>query len=324
MLRLIFAGTPEFAASALAAIVQAGHDVALVLTRVDQPGGRGQALRESPVKRLARQLGLALEQPRTLRDPALQRRLREIDADAMVVAAYGAILPREVLEIPRRGCLNIHASLLPRWRGAAPIQRSIEAGDRETGITIMQMDEGLDTGPMLRIEREPIRPDDTGGSLHDRLATLGAHAIVATLGALESGVLRAQPQPAQGVTYAHKLTRADVPIDWRLPGARIVDRVRAFDPVPGSVATLAGPPPVALKIWRARAVTAPPSEPGVVLEASGRLLVGCGDGALELLELQKPGGRRLPVGEFLRGFPVAVGARFVATETTARAPGRDS
>ncbi len=256
MLRLVFAGTPEFAAAALAALHDAGHEIALVLTRPDQPGGRGQALRESAVKCLARERGLPVEQPRTLRDPALHARLRTLDADAMIVAAYGAILPREVLAIPKRGCLNIHASLLPRWRGAAPIQRAIEAGDRETGITIMQMDEGLDTGPMLLVEREPIGPDDTGGRVHDRLAALGARAIVEALAALERGTLVARAQPDEGVTYAHKLTRDDARIDWSQPAQRIVDRVRAFDPVPGAAARLAGPHPVALKVWRARLASA--------------------------------------------------------------------
>ncbi len=323
MLRIVFAGTPEFAASALAAIAGAGHEIALVLTRVDRPGGRGQALRESPVKRLARERGLPVEQPRTLRDPELQRRLRDVGADVMVVAAYGAILPPEVLAIPRLGCLNIHASLLPRWRGAAPIQRAIEAGDRETGITIMQMDEGLDTGAMLLVEREPIRADDTGGSVHDRLAALGARTIVAALAALERGELRAHAQPAEGVTYAAKLTRADESIDWSLPALALVDRVRAFDPVPGSVTALAAEPRQRIRIWRVRAATgaqAPAAEPGTVLESGARLVVACGDGAVEVLELQKPGGRRLAAADFLRGFPVPARARFVPFEPTPATP----
>ena len=327
-LRIVFAGTPEFAAAALDAIASAGHEIVLVLTRADKPAGRGRALHESPVKRLARERGLAIEQPRTLRDAALQAKLRALDADAMVVAAYGLILPAEVLAIPRHGCLNIHASLLPRWRGAAPIQRAIEAGNAESGITIMQMDEGLDTGPMLLAEREPIRADDTGGSLHDRLAVLGARAIVAALDRLREGTLRAQPQPADGVTYAHKLSRADALIDWSQPARRIVDRVRAFDPVPGATALLERMPDSPVKVWAARAAQggtrrgaidagASSARPGTVLIAApGHLWVACGDGAVELLELQRPGSRRLPVAEFLRGCPVEPGERFVMPAAT--------
>lgn len=330
MLRIVFAGTPGFAAAALAAIADAGHEIALVLTRVDRPGGRGQALRESPVKQLARERGFAIEQPRSLRDPEVQRRLREVGADVMVVAAYGAILPPEVLAIPRYGCLNIHASLLPRWRGAAPIQRAIEAGDTETGITIMRMDEGLDTGAMLLVERLPIDPDDTGGSVHDRLAALGARTIVVALDALERGELRAREQPAEGVTYAAKLTKADEAVDWTLPADRLVDRVRAFDPVPGSVTALAADPAQRIRIWRVRAARgASPSEPrdavaspkpGAVLEAGARLIVACGDGAVEVLELQKSGGRRLPAAEFLRGFSIPADARFVPFAPTPATP----
>jgi len=317
MLRLVFAGTPDFAASALAALHDAGHEIALVLTRPDQPAGRGQALRESAVKRLALARGLPLEQPRTLRDPALQDRLRALDADAMVVAAYGAILPAEVLAIPRHGCLNIHASLLPRWRGAAPIQRAIEAGDAETGVTIMQMDEGLDTGAMLLVARTPIDEDDMAGSVHDRLAELGARAIVDALAALERGELVATPQPDEGVTYARKLTRDDAAIDWTKPARSIVDRVRAFDPAPGATARLDDAAGTTIKIWRAAPCTGTGTKlpaPGAVLDVPGRLVVACGDGAVDLLELQKPGGRRLAVGEFLRGFGVAAGARFVVPE----------
>jgi methionyl-tRNA formyltransferase len=327
-LRIVFAGTPEFAAAALDAIASAGHDIVLVLTRADKPAGRGRALHESPVKRLARERGIAIEQPRTLRDAALQAKLRALDADAMVVAAYGLILPAEVLAIPRNGCLNIHASLLPRWRGAAPIQRAIEAGDAETGITIMQMDEGLDTGPMLLAEREPIRADDTGGSLHDRLAVLGARTIVAALDRLREGTLRAQPQPADGVTYAHKLSRADALIDWSQPARRIVDRVRAFDPVPGATALLERMADSPVKVWAARPAQggaphgatdagASSVRPGtVLLAAPGHLWVACGDGAVELLELQRAGSRRLPVADFLRGCPIEPGERFVMPAAT--------
>jgi len=317
MLRLVFAGTPDFAATALAALLDAGHEVALVLTRPDRPAGRGQAVQESAVKRLALARGLPLEQPRTLRDPVLHERLRARGVDAMIVAAYGAILPAEVLSIPRLGCLNIHASLLPRWRGAAPIQRAIEAGDAETGVTIMQMDEGLDTGAMLLTVRTPIGDDDTGGSVHDRLAALGARAIVDALAALEQGALAATPQPDEGVTHARKLTREDAAIDWTMPARSIVDRVRAFDPTPGATTRLGDVAHTSIKVWRAAAwpgVAGRLVAPGVVLDVPGHLVVACADGAVELLELQKPGGRRLAVAEFLRGFAVAAGARLGAPQ----------
>ncbi len=334
-LSLIFAGTPEFAAQALQAIAEAGHHIALVLTRIDQPAGRGRAVQESPVKQLARQRGWPIAQPRSLRDAELQARLRALQADVMVVAAYGLILPREVLAIPRFGCLNIHASLLPRWRGAAPIQRAIEAGDVETGITIMQMDEGLDTGPMLRVEREPIHPQDSGASLHERLAALGARAIVDALAQLAAGTLRAQAQPREGITYARKLERADAPIDWNDSARRIVDRVRAFDPFPGAAASLARAPALPIKVWSARelapdagrasatAIGARPSvAAGTVLAREpGRLIVACGDGAVELLQLQRPGSRRLASAQFLRGFPIGAGDRFLTATAAPVEPG---
>lgn len=321
-MRIAFAGTPDFAAAALAALVAAGHELALVLTQPDRPAGRGKALQQSPVKRLALSLGLEVWQPVTLRDPAAVQRLIDARLELMVVAAYGLILPEPVLRAPRRGCLNIHASLLPRWRGAAPIQRAIEAGDTETGITIMQMDAGLDTGPMLSIWREPIRPDDTGGTLHDRLAELGARAIVDALAGLENGRAEAVPQPAEGVTYARKLGRADAQLDFSLDAGALVDRVRAFDPVPGSVALLDRPEPVSVKVWRAhRPVDAAPDDgspvPGTVLRADADgLLVRCGGGLVCLTELQKPGGKRLGAADFLRGFPVAAGERFMPPATT--------
>ncbi|MGD9942880.1 MAG: methionyl-tRNA formyltransferase [Burkholderiaceae bacterium] len=332
--RIVFAGTPDFAARALAALADAGHQIALVLTRADQPAGRGRQLQQSAVKQLALQRGFPVEQPRTLRDAAIQQRLCELEADVMVVAAYGLILPAAVLQIPRFGCLNIHASLLPRWRGAAPIQRAIEAGDAETGITIMQMDEGLDTGAMRRVDREPIRPDDTGGRLHDRLAELGARAIVAALAQLEEGTLPSRPQPDDGVTYAHKLGRADAAVDWRQPAARIVDKLRAFDPVPGATAVLqrAGGAGEPIKLWRGRVAAAADAaagagaaveagavaaEPGTILKAGADgLVVACGEGAVALLELQKAGGRRLAAADFLRGFAAAPGERFELPDTT--------
>ena len=313
MLRLIFAGTPVFAQRALQALHDAGHDVALVLTQPDKPAGRGQQLQASPVKQLAERLGLEVFQPRTLRDPQACGKLREAKADAMVVAAYGLILPAEVLAIPRFGCLNIHASLLPRWRGAAPIQRAIEAGDAVTGITIMQMDEGLDTGAMLLAEPAPIGPEDTGGVVHDRLAELGARLIVEALARLEAGGLPATPQPAEGVTYAHKLGKADARLDFDRPAGELADRIRAFDPFPGAAAVLERAPGSPIKFWKAKAVDIRhDAAPGTVLIAEpGRMLVACREGALDALELQKPGGRRLPVADFLRGFPLQPGDRFV-------------
>ena len=323
-MRLIFAGTPVFAERALRALLDAGHEVALVLTRADQPAGRGQQLQASPVKQLALERGLPVFQPKTLRDADAQRRVAEVGADAMVVAAYGLILPPEVLAAPRLGCINIHASLLPRWRGAAPIQRAIEAGDASTGVTIMQMDAGLDTGAMLLAREVPIAADDTGGTLHDKLAECGAGLIVEALARIARGGLAAVPQPEQGITYAAKIAKAEMALDWREPAGRLADRVRAFDPFPGSVLRLPDQPGP-LKLWRARAaaseeasgasVARPAAEPGTVLAVStDGILVACGTGALWLLELQKPGGRRLPVADFLRGFALAPGDRFVGRE----------
>ncbi|MCZ8104431.1 MAG: methionyl-tRNA formyltransferase [Burkholderiales bacterium] len=311
-MRLVFAGTPIFAQRALEALVSAGHAVALVLTRPDKPAQRGQKLVASPVKRWALEHGLEVWQPRTLREPDAWARLREADADAMVVAAYGLLLPPEVLAIPPHGCLNIHASLLPSWRGAAPIQRAIQAGDARTGITIMQMDAGLDTGPMRLARASPIGPRDTGATVHDALAALGAEAIVEALARLAAGTLPLEPQPAEGVTHAAKLTKADSPIDWSRPVRAIVDQVRAFDPVPGSTAELEHVPGTTLKVWKAAADPRPihGAAPGTVLAAGdGAIVVAAGDGALALLELQRPGGRRMATREFLAGFPVRPGDR---------------
>ncbi len=288
-----------------------------MLTREDQPAGRGRQLQASPVKRSALAAGLAVFQPRTLRDAQVQGRIAGLGADAMVVAAYGLILPAPVLQAPRLGCINIHASLLPRWRGAAPIQRAIEAGDTETGITIMQMDEGLDTGPTLLARAIPIGAQESAGSLHDRLAELGACLIVEALRALGEGRLRPVAQPATGATYAPKITKTQTLLDWCEPAARLADRVRAFDPYPGMVIRpQRGTEPV--KLWRAEALRAPaPADgatqaaPGTVLRADARALeVACGEGVLSLLELQRPGGRRLALAEFLRGHPIRAGERF--------------
>jgi methionyl-tRNA formyltransferase len=317
-MRLTFAGTPVFAERALAALIEAGHEVALVLTRPDQPAGRGQQTIASPVKQFAIAHALPLWQPRTLRDPEAEARLRAVAPDLMVVAAYGLILPASILAIPPHGCLNIHASLLPRWRGAAPIQRAIEAGDTRTGISIMQMDEGLDTGAVLLEQPLDIGADESAASLHDRLAALGARAIVEALDGLGRGGLPARPQPADGVTYAAKLDKREAPIDWRQPASRIADKVRAFDPVPGATATLERLPEAPLKVWRARVAAIPGptapgalAPPGTVLAVDAQAVtVACGEGsALDLLELQRPGGRRLPVAEFLRGLALRPGDR---------------
>ncbi|HSV70301.1 MAG TPA: methionyl-tRNA formyltransferase [Methylibium sp.] len=305
-MRLAFAGTPAFAAVALERLLAAGFDVPLVFTQPDRPAGRGMKLQPSAVKAVALAHGIPVCQPQGLRldgrfaaeAAAARAALQAADLDAMVVAAYGLILPAWVLALPRRGCLNIHGSLLPRWRGAAPIQRAIEAGDAESGITIMQMDEGLDTGDMLMTERETIRADDTTATLHDRLALLGGRLIVEALETAAGGALVARPQPVEGVSYAHKIAKSEAAIDWSQPAAVIERRVRAFDPFPGASLECAGE---TLKLWRA-AVALGAGRPGTVLAAGeGQLRVACGSGALDLLQLQRPGGRRVAVREFLAG-----------------------
>lgn len=307
-LRVGFAGTPEFAQQALAAIVAAGAELPLVLTQPDRPAGRGMKLQASAVKQLALQRGLPLAQPRSLRldgkypeDAAMAHAaLQAAKLDVLVVAAYGLILPAWVLGMPRHGCLNIHGSLLPRWRGAAPIQRAIEAGDHQTGITIMQMDEGLDTGAMLLLEATPITADDTTGTLHDRLATMGARLVVQALHDLQHGTLRPVPQPEAGASYAKKIDKAEAALDWQQPAVVLERRLRAFDPFPGGSTEFQGQ---ALKVWRARAVEGI-AAPGTWLAADeGRLVVACGEGALELLEVQAPGGRRMSACEFLQRQP---------------------
>jgi methionyl-tRNA formyltransferase len=315
VLRVAFAGTPEFARVALAAITAAGHTVPLVLTQPDRPAGRGLKLQASPVKQLAQALGVPVAQPRSLRldgrfadDAAAARAaLEDATPDVLVVAAYGLILPRWVLELPRVGCLNIHASLLPRWRGAAPIQRAIEAGDAVTGVTIMQMDEGLDTGAMCLAVAVPIGADDTTATLHERLAALGARLVVDALRRVAAGTLACTPQPADGVTYAHKIDKAEARIDWTADAAAIERRARAFDPAPGLHFDAGGE---SVKLWRAAVRgDAPAAPPGTVLAAGGgRLTVACGRGALDLLELQRPGGRRVGAAAFLQSYPLAVGA----------------
>lgn len=304
-MRVAFAGTPEFAAVALRALIAAGFEVPLVLTQPDRPAGRGRKLVASPVKEVALAHGIPVHQPEKLRAPATHAPLIAAAPDVLVVAAYGLILPQAVLDIPPRGCLNIHASLLPRWRGAAPIARAIEAGDRETGITIMRMDAGLDTGPMLLAESIEIGAGETAGSLHDKLAALGGRLVVEALLRLDS--LTPTPQPEQGATYAAKIDKAESAIDWSLPSAVIERRLRAFDPFPGCTARLGD---TTLKLWHAELAEGT-GAPGEILAVSpDGIVVACGEGALKLTELQKPGGRRLPAAVFLRGFTLAAGQRF--------------
>ena len=309
-MRVVFAGTPEFARLALDAILAAGHEVPLVLTQPDRPAGRGLKLTPSPVKHAALAAGIPVAQPRSLRldgrypDEAAQAReqLLAVAPDVMVVAAYGLILPAWVLQLPAAGCLNIHASLLPRWRGAAPIQRAIEAGDERTGVTIMQMDEGLDTGAMLLVHPVPIGAEQNAAELHDALADAGAQAIVQALAQLST--LRPEPQPEDGVTYAAKLDKAEAALDFTQTAALLARRVRAFNPVPGATARLPGlDDPV--KVWRARAVPAQTANavPGTVVQAGPEGIdIATADGILRLLELQKAGGKRQPVDIFIRGW----------------------
>jgi len=320
-MRILFAGTPEFAAVALQSLILAGHTICGVLTQPDRPAGRGMKLQASAVKTLALQHQIAVEQPRSLRldgkypEDALlaQKFLQTAQADAMVVAAYGLILPQWVLDTPRLGCLNIHASLLPRWRGAAPIHRAIEAGDKNTGVVIMQMDAGLDTGDMLLTQHIEITPQDTTASLHDKLADLGGALIVQTLADAQSNKLVRTPQPVDGITYAHKIEKQEAAFDWRLNAKQLAQRVRAFNPFP--VATFHANGEV-IKIWSAYAVadgdadTEPTTNaPGTVLSADDSgVCIACGEGVLWITELQKAGGKRLHVAEFLRGFNIDVGS----------------
>ncbi|RYZ12459.1 MAG: methionyl-tRNA formyltransferase [Comamonadaceae bacterium] len=317
-MRIVFAGTPAFARTALAALDAAGFEVALVLTQPDRPAGRGLKLQPSPVKALALERGWPVAQPRSLRldgkfpDEAAAGRdaLLEAHAEAMVVAAYGLILPQWVLDLPRRGCFNIHASLLPRWRGAAPIHRAIEAGDVETGITIMQMDAGLDTGDMLLTERTPVALDgpvpDTTARLHDRLADMGGRLIVEALRLAEAGALQPRRQPEEGVTYAHKVEKHEAQVDWHHDAAAIVRRIRAFDPFPGAASSVDG---AQIKLWAAQVDrSAPDAAPGTVLAVGeAGIVVAAADSVVRLTELQRPGGRRLGAAEFLRGFELRAG-----------------
>ncbi len=318
---LVFAGTPEFAREALAALHAAGHEIALVLSQPDRPAGRGMKLQASPVKQWAIDHKVPVAQPRSLRldgkypedAAAVRETLLAARAECMVVAAYGLILPQWVLDLPPLGCLNIHASILPRWRGAAPIHRAIEAGDPETGITIMQMDAGLDTGDMLLVRTMPIHPDATTATLHDALAALGGQCIVQALAAPDA--LVRTPQPAEGITYAHKIEKTEAALDWTLDAQVLARRIRAFDPFPGMTVPLTHHGATeTLKLWSAVAEPlAQPAAPGTVVraDASG-VRVACGQGQLCLTELQRPGGKRLNAADFLRGCPLQAGQRLKA------------
>jgi methionyl-tRNA formyltransferase len=325
-MRIIFAGTPEFAHVALAQLHAAGFEISLVLTQPDRPAGRGMKLQASSVKQFALDHKLPVAQPRSLRldgkypeDAAAARAaIQEAQADAMVVAAYGLILPQWVLTTPRLGCFNIHGSLLPRWRGAAPIHRAIEAGDSETGITIMQMDTGLDTGDMLLVEKMAILPTDTTASLHDRLAALGGRLMVEALELAACGGLSPVHQPEQGISYAHKIEKHEAAIDWTQSAAAIERRIRAFNPFPTAASAVAGAP---LKIWEAAVLpgTVPAGAgPGEVLAVNDQGVdVAAADGVLRLTRLQKPGGKAMEAADFLRGFALTPGMVFGAVAEAA-------
>ena len=318
-MRVIFAGTPEFAAVAMARILAAGHEVPLVLTQPDRPAGRGMKLQASAVKQLALAHNIAVAQPRSLRldgkypeDAAqAQAAIEAAHADVMVVAAYGLILPQWVLDAPRLGCLNIHASLLPRWRGAAPIHRAIEAGDAHTGVVIMQMDAGLDTGDMLLTDQLDMAPHDTTATLHDRLAAMGGALIVQALADAQAGALHPVKQPEAGVSYAHKIEKAEAAVDWQQSASVIDRRVRAFNPFPGATGQIAGE---VIKLWRAEVqTTAHAQRPGTVLSADAQgVRIACGDGVLCVTELQRAGGKRMNAADFLRGFALTPGQCFDA------------
>ena len=305
-MKVIFAGTPDFAAAALKAIAAAGFEIPLVLTQPDRPKGRGMQLAPSPVKQAALELGLRVAQPEKLRNnaEALQM-LKEVEADVMVVAAYGLILPQDVLDTPKHGCLNIHASLLPRWRGAAPIQRAIEAGDAETGVCIMQMDIGLDTGDVVSEHSYAIQPTDTANEVHDALMNLGAAAIVADLQQLKAeGRLKSVKQPEEGVTYAQKLSKEEACINWNESAAAIERKIRAFNPVPAAWVEYQGKP---MKIWRAEVVEQQ-GRAGEVLSCSADgLVVACSENALKITELQPSGSKRMPIAAFAAGHKIEVG-----------------
>ncbi len=302
-MRVVFMGTPAFAATALAAIADAGHEVACVYSQPPRPAGRGHRETRSDVHELALARGLPVRTPARLKDPAEHAAFAALGADIAVVAAYGLILPRPVLDAPRHGCINIHASLLPRWRGAAPIQRAILAGDRETGVCIMRMEEGLDTGPVLLREAVAIGEEATAGALHDALAALGARLVVDALRGVEAGTLRAEPQPAAGVTYAAKIAKEEARLDWARPAAELARAVRGFNPFPGAFLELGGE---RIRVLAARAEPGS-GAPGVALDDA--LLVACGEGALRALVVQRAGRAAMPAADFLRGRAVPAGTR---------------
>jgi len=308
-MRLAFMGTPEFSVPVLSELLAAGHDVAAVYTRAPKPSGRGQKLKPSPVQQLAEAHGLEVRTPKNFKLDEDRDAFAALDLDVAIVVAYGLILPQPVLDAPRHGCLNLHASLLPRWRGAAPIQRAIMAGDEITGVQVMQMEAGLDTGPVLLSETTPIKDDDTAASLHDRLSEIAAQLAPRALAALERGALVAAAQPEAGVTYATKISPEEARIDWAAPAAHIDRHIRGLSPFPGARSDAGG---ARVKILMSRIVQGQSSEgaPGEVLSADGALTVACADGAVELITLQRAGKRPQSTDEFLRGFSINVGDKF--------------
>lgn len=306
-MKIIFAGTPDFAVPTLAALIAAGHEIVMVLTQPDRPAGRGMKLKASPVKELALQHNLPVYQPEALKTPESREPLSGLNADVMVVAAYGLILPQSVLDLPKRGCYNVHASLLPRWRGAAPIQRAILAGDTETGVTIMEVVLALDAGAMLKKGSVPITESDTAQSLHDALAAIGGKLMVEVLSELDG--IRPEPQDESLVTYAEKLRKDEAPLDWKRSATELSRQVRAFNPFPVAQATFKEE---VWRIWMATAVTGVSGNPGEVLDTTDGIMVACGEGALRITELQKPGGKRLSARDFLAGTQLKRGDYFVA------------
>ena len=306
-MKIIYAGTPDFAVPALAALIQSSHEVSLVLTQPDRPAGRGMKLKPSPVKSLALEHGIAVLQPETLKDEAVQARIAAEKADALIVAAYGLIIPKAVLDMPRYGCFNIHASLLPRWRGAAPIQRSLLAGDKETGVTIMEVVPALDAGAMISRGSLQITESDTAQTLHDGLANIGAGLMLQAMDKLaQEGRLAAEPQDESLVTYAEKLQKSEAAIDWHKSAEELSRQVRAFNPFPIAQSTLKGE---TCRIWMAQALPGS-ATPGTIVAVDNGIVVGCGHGLLRIDELQMPGGKRLKARDFLAGNPLASGERF--------------
>ena len=309
-MKIIYAGTPEFAVPALAAIISAGHDIKLVLTQPDRPSGRGMKLKQSPVKTLALQHGIEVFQPETLKDAEVQKRIINTQADVMLVAAYGLIIPTLLLQSPNLGCYNIHASLLPRWRGAAPIQRAILAGDKETGITIMEVVPALDAGAMVIKEALPISEQDTAQTLHDQLAEIGARLMIQVINTLErDGKVQATAQQESLVTYAHKLEKAEAAMDWTRSANEISRQIRAFNPFPVAQTLLHDE---TCRIWMAQALLAPApvgTLPGTIIDTSAGIDVSCGNGVLRITELQMPGGKRMLAKDFLKGHPLQIGEK---------------